>query len=264
MEAAPDIGLWRLLAAFGLLAVPVALSVLLRLGILRQLFISTGRMTGQLFLMSIILVYLFQWDNPLLNIAWVVLMIFFACLSAMINSRLSFRQFFAPVFFAYFIGSGVVLLFFNGLIVNHDNIFTARLMVVVGGMLLGNSLSSTIIGISHFYESIRKEKRRYLYLLSLGATQKEALLPFFRDAFLAALKPFMAGMATMGLVSLPGMMTGQILGGANPETAIKYQIAIVLAIFTAITISVFLAVWFTAKRAFDPYGMLKENLFRIK
>ncbi|TVQ89459.1 MAG: ABC transporter permease [Bacteroidetes bacterium] len=262
MEAAPDIHILRLLAGFGLLLIPVGLSLLVRLGIIGQLMISVGRMTGQLFLMSIVLIYLFRWDNPLINIAWVIVMIFFACLSAMVNSKLSFRSFFVPVFLAYFVGAGFVLLFFNKIIVNHENIFTARLLVVIGGMLLGNSLNSAIIGISHYYESIRKDNKRYLYLLSLGATQNEALLPFFRDAMLAALKPFMANMATMGLVSLPGMMTGQILGGAAPETAIKYQIAILLAIFTAVTISVSLSIYFTSRRAFNAYGVLKKDFFK--
>ncbi len=262
MEAVPDINVWRLLAGFLLLVIPVALSVFVKLGIIRQLAIATGRMTGQLFLMSILLIYLFRWDNIWLNTTWVIIMIFFACFSALINSKLSFRKFFGPVFLSYFIGSVFVLLFFNKVIVNHENIFTARLFVVIGGMLLGNSLNSTIIGISHYYESIRKEKRRYMYLLSLGATLNEALLPFFRDAMLAALKPFMAGMATMGLVSLPGMMTGQILGGASPETAIKYQIAIVIAIFTAITISVALSIYFTSRRAFNDYGVLRDDFFK--
>jgi len=262
MEAAPEIGLWRLMAAFGLLLIPLGLSLAVRLGIFRQLLVSAGRMTGQLFLMSIVLLYLFRWDNPWLNVSWVILMIFFACFSAMVNSQLSFGRFFFPVFMAYFIGAGMILLFFNGIIVNYDNMFTARLMVVVGGMLLGNSLNSTIIGISHFYESIKKDNKRYLYLLSLGASQNEALLPFFRDSMLAALKPFMANMATMGLVSLPGMMTGQILGGADPQTAIRYQIVIVLAIFTAVTVSVALSVYFTSRRAFNEYGILKQDLFR--
>lgn len=262
MEAVPDISIWRLLAGFGLLVIPVALSLFAKLGIIRQLAIATGRMTGQLFLMSILLIYLFRWDNAWLNVGWVIMMIFFACFSAMINSKLSFRKFFGPVFLSYFIGAGFVLLFFNTVIVNHENIFTARLLVVIGGMLLGNSLNSTIIGISHYYESIRKENRRYLYLLSLGATQNEALLPFFRDAMLAALKPFMASMATMGLVSLPGMMTGQILGGASPETAIKYQIAIVLAILTAVTISVALSIYFTSRKAFNAYGVLRNDFFK--
>ncbi len=261
MEAAPDIGLMRLLAAFGLLVVPLALSVFMKLGMVRQLFIAAGRMTGQLFLVAILLIYLFRWDNPWLNVAWVIVMMFFACFSAMAGSKLSFRRFFMPVFLAYFVGTGLVLLFFNKVIVNYDNIFTARLMVVVGGMMLGNSLNSTIIGVSHYYESVRKESRRYLYLLSLGANQQEALLPFFRDALLAAMRPFVANMATMGIVSLPGMMTGQILGGASPETAIKYQIAIVLAIFTALTISVTLSIFFTSRKAFDAYGILKADLF---
>ncbi len=263
MEAAPDISILRLLAAYGLLFIPLALSVFARLGLHKQLFISAGRMTGQLFLMSILLIYLFRWDHAGLNILWVIVMIFFACFSAMANSKLSFKRFLFPVFMAYFVGAGMVLIFFNGIVVAYENIFTARLMVVVGGMLLGNSLNSTIIGISNYYESIRKENKRYLYLLSLGAKQQEALLPFFRDAMHAAMKPFMANMATMGLVSLPGMMTGQILGGANPETAIKYQIAIVLAIFTAVTLSVALSVYFTSRRAFDSYGILKRDLFRM-
>lgn len=262
MEAVPDISLFRLLLGFGLLIIPVGLSFLVRLGIVKQLMISTGRMTGQLFLMSILLIYLFRWNNPWLNVGWVFIMIFFACLSAMINSRLSIKKFFGPVFLSYFIGAGFVLMFFNKIIVNHENIFTARLLVVVGGMLLGNSLNSTIIGISHYYESIGKDNKRYLYLLSLGATQNEALLPFFRDAFRAALKPFMASMATMGLVSLPGMMTGQILGGASPETAIKYQIAIVLAILTAVTISVSLSIYFTSRKAFNAYGVLRDDFFK--
>ncbi len=262
MEAAPDISILRLLAAFGLIVVPLTLSFLLRLGFVRQLFIAAGRMTGQLFLMGILLVYLFRWDNPWLNVSWVIVMMIFACSSAMVNSKLSFRHFFIPVFLAYFLGTGLILLFFNKVIVNYENIFTARLMVVVGGMLLGNSLNSTIIGISHYYETIRKENKRYLYLLSLGANQQEALLPFFREAMRAAMRPFIANMATMGIVSLPGMMTGQMLGGADPETAIKYQLAIVLAIFTALTISVALSIYFTSNRAFDEYGILKASLFR--
>ncbi|MFP4064295.1 MAG: ABC transporter permease [Bacteroidales bacterium] len=262
MEAAPDISIIRLLAAFGLLAVPVALSLFMKLGIVRQLFISAGRMTGQLFLMGILLVYLFRWDNPWLNIAWVIVMMFFACFAAMVNSKISFRHFFAPVFLSYFAGAGLVLLFFNIVVIDYENVFTARLMVVVGGMLLGNSLNGTVIGISNYYKSIREDNKRYLYLLSLGANQQEALLPYFRDAMLAAMRPFLANMATMGIVSLPGMMTGQILGGADPQTAIKYQIAIVLAIFASLTISVGLSIYFSSGRAFDDYGILKPGLFR--
>ena len=69
-------------------------------------------------------------------------------------------------------------------------------------------------------------------------------------------------MATVGLVSLPGMMTGQILGGSLPVTAIKYQIAIMTAIFCNNILSVLLALWFSSPVAFDGYAMLKKGIFR--
>ncbi len=259
MEAAPDISLIRLLLGFSLLLIPVLMSVLLRLGVIQQLLISAGRMTAQLFLVSILLIYLFEWDNSWLNIGWVMLMIVFACISSVMNSRLKFSRFFSSVFAAYFLGAGFSLLFFVVVIVNPVNIFSAQLLVVVGGMLLGNSMNSVIIGISHYYQSLLKEKKRYHYLLSLGAGRWEALLPFLREAMLASLRPFMANMATMGVVFLPGMMTGQILGGASPDVAIKYQIAIMLAIFTSVALSVGLALFFSTRKGFDSFGVLREG-----
>jgi putative ABC transport system permease protein len=259
MEAAPDISLLRLLMGFSLLLIPVLMSLLLRMGIIRQLFISVGRMTSQLFLVSILLIYLFEWDNTLINIGWALMMIVFASISSIVNSGLTLKKFFVPVFGAYFVGAGFSLMFFLVVIVNPANIFSAQLLVVAGGMLLGNSLNSVIIGISRYYEGLRKEKKRYHYLLSLGASQQEALQPFLRESVLAALRPFLANMATMGVVFLPGMMTGQILGGASPDVAIKYQVAIMLVIFSSVALSVSLALYFTTRKSFDAFGVLQHN-----
>ncbi len=261
MEAAPDISLFSLLLGFALLAVPVLLSLWMRLGVIRQLFISVGRMTGQLFLVSILLIYLFQWDNAWINIAWVILMITFASSASMMSSGLRFRHFFLPVFAAYLLGAGASLIYFIAVIVQPANIFSAQLLVVIGGMILGNSLNSVIIGLSHFYQALRKERKRYHYLLSLGASMREAQMPFAREAMLAAMRPFLANMATMGVVFLPGMMTGQILGGAPPDTAIKYQVAIMLAIFTSVSLSMALALLLSSRKGFDAYGVLREELF---
>jgi putative ABC transport system permease protein len=99
-------------------------------------------------------------------------------------------------------------------------------------------------------------------MLSQGARFSEAAHPFIRDAVRGALAPTVASMATIGLVSLPGMMTGVILGGADPMTAIKYQIAIMIAIFTGTSITVYLAIVLTARIGFDSYGMLERSIFR--
>ena len=77
-----------------------------------------------------------------------------------------------------------------------------------------------------------------------------------------SLAPYIATIATIGLVSLPGMMTGVILGGTDPMTAIKYQIAIMLAILSGTTITVFLAIWFSMRSSFNAYGILDQRVFR--
>ena len=81
--------------------------------------------------------------------------------------------------------------------------------------------------------------------------------PYFKDAVLSSINPTLASIETIGLVALPGMMTGQILGGAIPLTAIKYQIAIMLAIFISRYFSAILSIFFTSGIAFDDFDMLK-------
>ncbi len=76
-----------------------------------------------------------------------------------------------------------------------------------------------------------------------------------------ALAPTIAMMATIGLVSLPGMMTGTMLAGVNPMDAIQYQIAIVISLFTGTFITVAVGIWLSSKRAFNAYGMLDAGIF---
>jgi putative ABC transport system permease protein len=97
--------------------------------------------------------------------------------------------------------------------------------------------------------------------LMLGASLREAVRPYLRDAIKAAVNPSVATMATMGIVSLPGMMTGQILGGAMPTTAIKYQIGIMICIFTAMVVAALVNILLSLPVAFDDHQRLKEDIF---
>ena len=131
-------------------------------------------------------------------------------------------------------------------------------------MVLGNSLRANVVGLGDFYKSLRKDEHLYFYKLSLGATKYEALIPFAKRSFTAAINPTIATMATMGIVSLPGMMTGQILGGSVPLVAIKYQIAIMVAILTSTIISIGLSILFTVRFSFYQNGVLKKDIFKSK
>ncbi len=247
---------------YALLFAPLAISWYFRIGIIRRLSIAVARMTAQLTLVGLVLIYLFEWDNIWLNLGWVVSMITFATFSAVNNSELNYRKFVPPVFLALFLSAGSILLFFNGILLDLPNIFTAQYLIIIGGMLLGNALKGIIIGISDFYKNLKNSRERYMYHIAAGANQWEALIPFFRDGVKAALNPSIASMATMGVVFLPGMMTGQIIGGSSPDTAIRYQIAIMITIFVCITLSVALTVFFSVRQSFDGYGNLREDVFR--
>jgi len=157
-----------------------------------------------------------------------------------------------------------VVLYFNYFIVHLDFIFDARYMIAIGGMVLGNSLRSNVVGLGDFYQSLNKEEQFYFYRLSLGASRFEAMLPFAKRSFTSALNPTIATMATMGIVSLPGMMTGQILGGSVPLVAIKYQIAIMVAILASTVLSIALSILFTVNYSFNKAGVLNKSIFASK
>ena len=151
-----------------------------------------------------------------------------------------------------------------GAILQRSNCLDAQYVIPLWGMILGNCLRADIIGLKNFYESLKKDEKLYLQSLAQGATLKEALDPYVREALQASLLPTVASMSTIGLVALPGMMTGVILAGVDPLTAISYQIAIMIAIFSGTTLTVFLALRLTLRRSFNSYGLLDPDVFRTK
>lgn len=262
MNGAIDISITALASGFLLLLIPFLFSYIFKLGIIRATLISALRMTVQLALMGVFLQYLFEWNNSILNIVWLFLMISVATFAVIRNSDLNLRIFLMPLLASFTVSVFIVVLYFNTVIVGLDNVLTAKYLIILGGMLLGNSLRGNIIGLTAFYRNISKEKERFQYSLSLGASLSEAVIPFIRQALQSALRPSIANMATFGIVSLPGMMTGQILGGSSPLTAIKYQIAIVIAIFAAVSLTVTLSILITMKRSFDVYGNPKKGIVK--
>ena len=261
---AVDISILSLIFCFLLLLIPLALSYLLKLKIIKDTIISILRMVIQLSLIGIFLEYIFKLNNPFLNVGWFLLMITVASFTVTGRSDLNLKLFIIPIFSALIIANFLIVLFLNGVVVRLDNIFEAKYIIALGGMLLGNCLKSNVIGISHFYDSIKRNENRYLYTLSLGGTHIEVLLPYLRKSITLALKPTIASISVIGLVSLPGMMTGQMLGGSNPVVAIKYQMAIMVGIFVSVSISVGLTILFTVKFSFNSFGILKNNIFKKK
>jgi putative ABC transport system permease protein len=262
MNEIVDIGFWSLAAGYLLLILPVAILLYLRVPILKETGIAVARMTLQLLFVGLYLQVVFRLNNPWLNLGWLLVMVGVADGSILRGCRLRLRRFAVPLFMALLAGTAIPVLAFVGPILQRPNGLDAQYVIPLAGMVLGNCLRADIIGLKHFYEGIGKDEKAYHQSLAQGARLQEAVHPYFRDALQAALLPTVATMATIGLVALPGMMTGVILGGADPFTAIKYQIAIMIAIFSGTAITVFLAIRLTVKSSFSVSGILDRAVFR--
>jgi len=233
----------------------------LKLSINAVMVSSIIRMCIQLSFVGLYLEFLFKYNSPVLNMVYLLIMISIACQSILKASNLKVLTFFIPVFFSLLLPFAIILFFFNAVVVRIDNLFEAKYLIPIGGMLLGNCLRSIIIGLNSFYSGIQKEEKVYLYSLSLFCSRIQALKPYFKQSITASVTPTIASMATIGLVSLPGMMTGQILGGSIPLVAIKYQMAIMLSIFYTEYFSTILAVLFSLKVGFNELDVLNQNIF---
>ncbi len=260
MNDAP-ITLWGLAAGYGLLLIPFGILLWTKAHLLGRLTISLVRMTVQLLFVGVYLQFVFELNSPWLNLLWLLVMITVADVSIVHGANLSLRQLALPLLAALAVGTAIPLFYFVGVILPGAGLFEARFVIPIGGMILGNCLRADIIGIRRFYQSVRQERKAYLQALSEGAGLAEATNPYLRAALQEALAPTMATMATVGLVSLPGMMTGVILGGSDPAVAVMYQIAIMIAIFTGTSITVLLAILLSRRTAFDGYGLLRGALF---
>lgn len=257
-----DISPAQLAIAYLLLAIPLGIIVWQRIPMMGQTLIAVARMTLQLIFVGFYLQFIFDLNNPFVTGLWVLVMIGVADVSIVRGSNLRLKRLAGGLFLALLTGTLAPLLFFIFFVLQQQSASSAQYVIPICGMILGNCLRADIIGIRTFYDSLRKNEKIYQLFLAQGASLKEALSPFIRDACQAALAPTVATISTIGLVSLPGMMTGVILGGGNPMTAIKYQIAIMIAIFTGTALTVILAIYLTIANNFKANGILDRMLFQ--
>lgn len=253
---AQNISVLNLLSLLLLLLPVFCFNRKLELGISKKLVTGIVRMVLQLGCVGLFLNYLFAADNWIYNILYLTFMIGVASVSAIRSCEISTKEFILPIFLGFLIPNFIILVYFNRFVVGVTDVFHAQYLITIGGMLLGNSLSGNIITLNRFYNGIKENENEYFYYLSLSGRKLEALLPYFKKALLSAINPTIASIETIGLVALPGMMTGQILGGSIPLTAIKYQMAIMVAILIARYFSSVLTVLLTVPKAFDDYDIL--------
>jgi len=174
----------------------------------------------------------------LLNIVWLGLILAIGA-SAIINgAKLNYRPWYVAVLLGVAFGLIPLLLILMLGLISSTPSYSAQYLIPLAGMLLGNSLSGNIVALQHLFNSLNDKGQQYESYLALGATPMQATQEFVQSAMRQFLMPVLATMSTTGLVTLPDMMTGQILSGVNPLIAIKYQLVIMMAIFVMRSVSI--------------------------
>ncbi len=250
----------QLALSVGLLLIVGTISTLLRLGLLRPLAWGAVRTFLQLTLIGSVLHFLFTLKNLGIVLGMVTLMTAVATHAATKRapSAKGFPHLFA--FLAMWSGtviSGVIVLVF---VIRPDPWYTPRIAIPIFGMILGNSINAVSLALETLYSSVRLERERVEALLTLGATPWEALRDNIRKAMTTGMTPILNNLSIVGLVSLPGMMTGQILGGADPDMAVRYQILVMYMIAAAVAMGCLILVTLSYKKLFTENLVLRPEL----
>ncbi|MBF0198290.1 MAG: ABC transporter permease [Planctomycetes bacterium] len=261
MGSTVDIPFERMLLLYALMLIPLGLFYREQLGLIKETCVALLRMTAQLLLVGFYLFYVFHWNSIFYTSLWVAIMLLSANLAILKKSGLRRQVFFKSTMMSIALSTCGVSFFALFVVIQPSPPYDARYIIPIVGMLLGNTLRSNIVSLERFYSSVRDHRDTHLVKLMLGAELSEAVAVHFKEALRAAIRPTLATMATVGVVSLPGMMTGQILGGGEPLIAAKYQIAIMIQIFVVMVLSSYLNIRMSLKNAFDEYGNLKEEIW---
>ena len=245
-----------------LFIIPIGIFWYYRTGLVVSTLIALARMVAQLVLVGFYLEYIFMLDSIWLNISWVVAMIIIAGYTTTTSSGISTKLFIIPIMLA--LAGSIVLIdaFFFGFVLKMDYVFEARYFIPISGMLLGNAMKTNVIALNAFFYEIRDKQDRYRYYLACGAKLHEAQRGFIQSGIQKAFNPMIAIMAVMGIIALPGMMTGQILGGSPPMLAIKYQIMLMVTIFVISVMTVFLSLKMSGFFVFDKFDNMKKGVLK--
>ncbi len=235
------------------------LSIALRLGLERQLFVASVRMVVQLGLVALVLNILFEVQSPLWTGLVIVVMILFAGREIAARQDRSFAGFWSYGLgtLTMLVATVVVTLLALTTQVQPDPWYDARYAVPLLGMIMGNTMTGVSLGLDTLTSRAARERGAIEAQLALGRPRDVALKPLVRDALRAGFMPMINAMAATGLVSLPGMMTGQILAGADPAEAVKYQLLIMFLIGGATGLGVLMAVLGGAWRLSDERHRLR-------
>jgi len=255
---------WDIALAASLLTVNAGLSIYYGLGTEKRLLIAAVRMVVQLTLVGLVLKALFAAASPWLTLLVALAMVAFAGREAMARQDRTFVGFWGYGLgtTSMLVAASIVTLFALATQFHADPWYDPRYTVPILGMILGNTMTGVSLALDRLLAEADAGRSRIEARLALGHTFREAMQEPLKGAMRAGLIPTVNGMAAAGLVSLPGMMTGQILAGVDPVEAVKYQLLVMFLLAGGTAMGVFCATMLAMKRLTDPRQRLRLDRLR--
>ncbi len=210
----------------GMMAIAIGLSSWQKLGLEFSLAIATGRTVLQLVVVGYVLAIVFALDNPIPVLGILLVMLTIATITARNRISKKIPRVIPIVFGSIFFSTALTLIYTNLLIVQPDTWYEPQYLIPLGGIVLGNAMNGAAIAGERLVSTISSSSLEIETHLSLGATPQQAVAQYRKDAIRAGLIPTLNSMMVVGIVTLPGIITGQLLSGIDPLNAASYQILI--------------------------------------
>ncbi|KQL46426.1 hypothetical protein AN963_15905 [Brevibacillus choshinensis] len=233
--------------AFAFVLIALLLSIWQKLGLEKEIAIGTIRSTVQLLLIGYVLQFIFHSEN-----IWFIFIVILMMVSVASWNASSRGGRLPGVFWRIVCALSVTEVITMGLLVSLGLVSpTPQYLIPLSGMIIGSSMIVCGLFLNHMNRETETSRGEIESLLSLGATPRQAIQGVLKRAVKASMIPTFDTMKTIGLVQLPGMMTGMIVAGASPIEAVRYQILIMLSFSSSAAISAVLIsllsyrLWFT-------------------
>jgi putative ABC transport system permease protein len=257
-----DLTWWDLSLAAALILVNAGASLALRLGLERRLLVASLRTVVQLSFLGLVLQWVFRQPGPWAVVGMMLVMTVLAGWEAVRRTTYRVRGGYLISMSVMFVASMTVTLYGVVVVLGVRPWYTPAFAIPILGMLLGNTLNGISLGLETALEGFRRDRLEVEMLLAHGATRREASRDVVRRAVRTGMIPILNSMIAAGLISIPGMMTGQILAGQDPASAARYQIFILFSIAAGVALGTMGMVFVASRIVFDDRDRLRAERIR--
>jgi putative ABC transport system permease protein len=254
MTTSIHLSLAEVAGSLALVAIAIAISIWERVDLERDITIAVARSFVQLSAVGLVINFIFDQDQFVFVVVLLATMVFFGALTARHRAR-TVPGAFGPLLIALALAGTTTLVLVVALGVFEPK---PRFLVPVGGMVIGNAMTSAAVSLNRLGDEMRSAAARVEATLALGATSTQAALPIVRRSLRSGMIPLVDSTKTTGLIFFPGTMVGMLLAGADPIDAVRLQLVLLWALLGSVAVAAVVATSLAYRRFFTPAHQLRD------